>query len=308
MEPDEWRVIRSVHLDGAYNVTRPAFQAMRENGYGRIILTTSAAGLYGNFGQTNYSAAKMGLVGLMNSLKLEGEKHNIKVNTIAPIAITRLTEDILPPDLKDKMIPDFVAPMVLYLCSDKCAETGMIFNAGMGAFSRAAIVTGRGAVVGDGVTPPTAEQIHQSWSAINDLSPAKEFPSMMAAVGEMAAAFTPKAEVEQAGAAPGLTVKAVFDRLGDSFQPDKAEGVDVVFQYRITGPGGGEWYVVVKDRKCQVFEGKHEKPTTTLIISDEDFLALIKGELNAMQAFTTARLKVEGDLMKSQLIQKMFKF
>jgi len=271
-------------------------------------LTTSAAGLYGNFGQTNYSAAKMGLVGLMNSLKLEGEKHNIRVNTVAPIAITRLTEDVIPPDLKEKMTPDFVAPMVLYLCSDKCAETGMIFNAGMGAFSRVAVVTGRGAVVGDGMAPPTAEQIHQSWSAINDLSPAKEFPSMMAAVGEMASAFTPKAEAEQAGAAPGLTVKAVFDRLGDSFQPDKAEGVDVVFQYRITGPGGGEWYVVVKDRKCQVFEGKHEKPTTTLIISDEDFLALIRGELNAMQAFTTARLKVEGDLMKSQLIQKMFKF
>ena len=97
MEPAEWDTVLSVHLDGAYNVTRPAFLKMRENGYGRIIVTTSSSGLYGNFGQANYSAAKMGLVGLMNSLKLEGEKHGIKVNAIAPTAATRLTEDILPP-------------------------------------------------------------------------------------------------------------------------------------------------------------------------------------------------------------------
>ncbi len=103
MEPAEWDAVLSVHLDGAYNVTRPAFLKMRETGYGRIIVTTSAAGLHGNFGQTNYSSAKMALVGMMNTLKLEGEKHNIKVNAIAPIATTRLTDDILPPDLQEKL-------------------------------------------------------------------------------------------------------------------------------------------------------------------------------------------------------------
>ena len=134
MEPHEWDAIMAVHLDGAFNVSRPAFLTMREQGFGRIVVTTSAAGLYGNFGQINYSAAKMGLVGFMNTLKLEGEKHNIKVNAIAPIAMTRLTEDILPPDLQEKSKPEFVAPMVLYLCSEACAETGMIFNAGMGCY------------------------------------------------------------------------------------------------------------------------------------------------------------------------------
>ncbi len=129
---------------------------MREKGYGRILMTTSAAGLYGNFGQTNYSAAKMGLVGLMNTLKLEGEKHNIKVNTVAPIAATRLTEDVLPPELFDKLKPEFVTPLVLYLCSEQCPVTGAVYNAGRGFFNRAAVVAGPGLLLSDGPDRPHA--------------------------------------------------------------------------------------------------------------------------------------------------------
>jgi len=306
MEPAEWDTVLSVHLDGAFNVTRPAFLKMRENGYGRIIVTTSAAGLYGNFGQTNYSAAKMGLVGLMNTLKLEGEKHSIKVNAIAPIAATRLTEDILPPDLLTRVKPEFVAPLALYLCSEGCSETGMIFNAGMGCFNRAAVVTGPGAVVGDGQTAPTPEQIHQQWEAINDLGGAKEQYNLTAVLAAMLDAFAPKEQ--EAASDSGMTVKGVFDRMPEAFRPEKAAGVDVVFQYRISGPGGGEWFASVKEGSCEVRQGAHEKPTTTIIMSDEDFLTLIAGKLNAMQAFTAGKLKIEGDLMKSQLIEKLFKF
>ncbi|MCF8110660.1 MAG: SDR family NAD(P)-dependent oxidoreductase [Desulfobacteraceae bacterium] len=174
MEPENWNAVLSVHLNGAYNVTRPAFRQMKEQGYGRIIMTTSAAGLYGNFGQANYSAAKMALVGLMNTLKLEGQKYDIRVNTIAPLAASRLTEDIMPQELFEKMKPELVAPMVVYLCSDQCSESGEIFNAGIGHFSRAAILTGRGAKIGDGKTPPTPEEISENFSRINDMSDARQ--------------------------------------------------------------------------------------------------------------------------------------
>jgi 3-hydroxy-3-methylglutaryl CoA synthase/NAD(P)-dependent dehydrogenase (short-subunit alcohol dehydrogenase family)/putative sterol carrier protein len=306
MEPENWDAIMDVHLKGAYNVTKPASINMRKNRYGRIVFTTSAAGLYGNFGQTNYSAAKMGLVGFMNTLKLEGEKHNIRINTVAPIAGTRLTEDVLPPDLFEKLTPKFVAPLVLYLCSEKCEENGMIFNAGMGYFNRAAIVTGEGTVIGDGKHPPTLEEIHRHWDTINDLSTPQEFSSATAAFAPMLDAFSPKKK--KAGPEGALTVKRIFDRIPDAFQPDKAAGMDVVFQFDISGADGGSWHVTVKGSTCEVSEGSHVSPTTTIKMADDDFVKLITGELNAMSAFTSGKLRIEGDVMKSQLIEKLFRF
>lgn len=308
MDPTEWEAVMAVHLDGAYNVTRPAFLKMRENGYGRIIVTTSAAGIYGNFGQTNYSAAKMALNGFMNTVKLEGEKYGILINSVAPVAATRLTEDVLPPDLFERLKPEFVAPLVLYLCSELCSENGMIFNAGMGCYNRAALVTGPGTVLGDGQTPPTPEQIQQAWEAINNMEGALEHSSATTALGAMLEAFTPKdrADFPQPGGA--ITVKSVFDRMAEAFQAEKSAGVEAVFQYRITGSGGGEWFATIKEAKCKVEQGSHPNPTTTIMMSDEDFLALITGKFNAMKAFTSGKLKVQGDIMKSQLIEKLFKF
>ena len=307
MEPESWEGVMEVHLKGAYNVTRPAFLRMREQGYGRIVMTSSAAGLYGNFGQTNYSAAKMGLVGFMNTLKLEGERHDIRVNTVAPIAGTRLTEGVLPPEVFEKLKPEFVAPLVLYLSSEGCRETGMIFNAGMGYFNRVGIVTGPGALIGEGKRVPSVEEIQQNWNAINDLSGAREYPNAVAALEPVLDAVSGK-KAPAAGGGGEMAVKDIFERIPEAFQADKAAGVDVVFQFEISGPGGGSWHVTVKDQRCEVKGGVHDRPTTTIKMGDEDFVKLIKGELNAMKAYTGGKLKIGGDLMKSQLIEKIFKF
>jgi NAD(P)-dependent dehydrogenase (short-subunit alcohol dehydrogenase family) len=135
MAGDELRAVLDVHLRGGFYVTMAAFPKMKDRGYGRIVMTSSASGLIGNFGQSNYGAAKMGLVGLMNVLKIEGAKYDVKVNTIAPIARTRMTTEILG-ELAEFFDPESVSPVVAYFASEECSCTGEIWSVGGGQVSR----------------------------------------------------------------------------------------------------------------------------------------------------------------------------
>jgi putative sterol carrier protein len=215
---------------------------------------------------------------------------------------------VLPPEIFERLKPEFVAPLVLYLSSEGCEENGMIFNAGMGFFNRAAVVTGPGVIVGDGKAVPAVEEIHKNWEALNSLSGAKEYGNAVAAYEPMLEVISGKKPEPETQAGGGLTVKKIFERIPEVFRPEKASGLDVVFQFVIGGGGGGTWHVKVKDQKCEVTEGAAGKPTTTIKMGDEDFVKMIEGKLNAMSAYTSGKLKVEGDLLKSQLIEKLFKF
>lgn len=182
MEIDDYRKIMSVHLDGTFFCTKAAFAYMKEQTYGRIVSTASAAGLYGNFGQVNYGAAKMGIAGMMNSVAQEGARYNIKANTIVPTAGTRLTFTVMPEEVIGKVKPDYVAPIVAWLCSELCEESAKMYSAGGGYFSRAAVVEGPG-VVFDVNKDITVEMIVEQLDQINSIEGGQEFASAMEQAG-----------------------------------------------------------------------------------------------------------------------------
>ncbi len=165
---DEVDAVIDVHLRGAFHVSQPAFQVMKERGYGRFVHTSSASGLFGNFGQANYGAAKAGLVGLSNVLAIEGAKYNVKSNAVAPTARTRMTEDVLGPFM-EMFDPLQVVPMVVYLASEQNEYTHQVFSAGGGRYARIFIGTNNGWFAGQGVVP-TVEDLADHLDEVRDIS------------------------------------------------------------------------------------------------------------------------------------------
>ena len=171
MSEGEWDIIYQVHVKGAFKVTHAAWNYMRDNNYGRIVFTTSAAGIYGNFGQTNYSMAKLGQLGMAQTLALEGRSKNVLVNTIAPIAGSRLTETVMPKDLVDALQPEYVMPLVVKLCDEESSETGGLFEVGAGWIGklRWERTKGKGFSLADGFD---AEDVATAWDKITDFTDA----------------------------------------------------------------------------------------------------------------------------------------
>jgi len=171
MEIKDFDAVMQVHVMGTVKPAKAVWEIMKTQQYGRIVVTTSSTGLYGNFGQTNYGTAKLGLVGFMNTLKLEGAKDNIKVNAICPVAGTRMTENLMPPQMLEMLKPEYVTPAVVFLASEE-APTGCIISAGAGVFSSAQIVESTGVNLGHGAD---ADTVAANWAKISDFTGAKHF-------------------------------------------------------------------------------------------------------------------------------------
>jgi NAD(P)-dependent dehydrogenase (short-subunit alcohol dehydrogenase family) len=167
MSAENWDAVLKVHLYGGFHVTRAAWPHLRERKFGRIVMATSTSGIFGNFGQSNYGAAKLGLVGLINTLAIEGAKYGILANAVAPMAATRMTTDIAPPELLDKLPPAHVAPVVGYLMSEQCTDTGCVFVVGGGNIQRVAQFQNKGVSFSE---PPTVDELTERWSEIADLT------------------------------------------------------------------------------------------------------------------------------------------
>ena len=169
MTEEQWDDVIAVHLKGAFCVTQPAVKIMKENRYGRIVFTASSSGMYGNFGQSNYGAAKMGVIGIMNTLKLETARYNIKINTVAPNASTGMTQGVFTDEVAKRIRPEFNTPIVTWLCSEENQESGMIFTMSAGWFARSAMVSGKGSCIGDTKRLIRAEEIRDQFDQIKSL-------------------------------------------------------------------------------------------------------------------------------------------
>ena len=191
MDLDDFRSLIDVHLMGAVYCTHAAWPIMREKGFGRVVMTTSSAGLYGNHGHTNYGTAKMALIGLMNSLKEEGQRYNISVNAIAPIALTRMSEPATTPQYAPLMKPEFVTAAVAWLCAPDNTDSGHIIQAGAGYYSKIEVREAAGALF-DTQTIPRPEQIRERYPEITDMGEAAPYANASAVIRKVFKMIKPK--------------------------------------------------------------------------------------------------------------------
>ncbi|KAG9509360.1 Peroxisomal multifunctional enzyme A, partial [Fragariocoptes setiger] len=342
MSEQDWDLVHQIHLRGSFQVTRAAWPYMRRQNYGRIVMTSSPAALYGNFGQANYSSAKMGLIGLSNTLSVEGAKYNIASNVIVPVASSRLTVNILPQSLAEHLKPEQVAPFVVWLCHEQCKDTGAVFEAAGGWCGRYRLYRGEGRVF-EGL--PTLECVRDHWDKVSSVDGAqyhesvhKHMETLLNSLGlarehdSTEQQDTDEVVVYEFQAAPresnddadllnsiptsGLKCDLLFKIIGDRMrkEPELTEQIKAIFQFNISQDGKqvATWTTDTKGATSDAAtvyrtEPKNNvKPDCTVFVDDEDFVKLMVGKLNPQRAFMMGKLNIKGNVLLLQKLNTMW--
>jgi len=324
MADRDWDLIHDVHVKGAYAVTRAAFPLMRDQGYGRIINTSSAAGLYGNFGQANYSAAKMALVGFTSALAKEGAKRNVLVNAIAPVAGSRMTATVMPEELVNRLKPEYVSPLVAYLCHESATENGSVFEVGAGWCAKVRLQRTAGLFLP--LTGVTAEAFSSHWEQICKFDDHADYPTntqnsmapLMANLentGDAAAAGEPA--VGGGGSASSVSVagfkaSAVFENLAQTVAKsgDALQGqVGGTFRFDVTNGAGKQatWVIALPKLGAAGVRvgGKDDKADVTFAAEDDVVVGILTGGQNPQQAFMSGQLKIKGNVALASKLTKL---
>lgn len=316
MTDQDWDLVYKVHLLGTYKVTKAAWPIMRAQKYGRIVNVCSASGLYGNEGQGNYAAMKMGIAGLSATLAKEGTRYNVKVNTIAPIAGSRMTASIMPPDLVEALKPDYVAPVVAFLAHASVPDSGGIFELGAGWVSRLRWQRSQGSFFQLASFSP--EAVRDKFEEVNDFEgrPVSYPTSNNDAFGEIMSnlenqkAPIPSSLPPSAAATTKSTLASapLFETMEKALKDDGAglaKKINGSYRFIVDD---GIWVLDLKGATPSLREG--DKETTvdvTLRVSDADFVQIVTGKLNSQQAFMKGKLKIKGNMGMAMKLESILK-
>ncbi|DBA04736.1 TPA: hypothetical protein N0F65_004373 [Lagenidium giganteum] len=303
MKLDDWDAVYQSSLLGTFIVTQAVWPIMRQQKYGRIINCVSGSGLYGNFGQVNYAAMKMGLVGFTSALNREGVKYNIQVNAISPVAGTRLTRPVMPDDVYDALKPELTAPIVVYLCHRSCKESGSLLEMGGGWVGKLRLQRTHGVGFPTDMQYFTPELVAEQWKQVADFarvthpsSTQESFEPMMRNISTPPTALTTSRSHECA---------EVFDRLRATLQvegPALSKQITGVLEWHINKD---VWTVSLLNGKGRVVQGRDGRLAPDLVISieEQDFLDLATGKLRPQQAILLKKLHVQGNMKLAMKLQ-----
>lgn len=313
MKDNDWDAVMKVHVQGMYACSKAAWKYMIAQKYGRIINVSSASGLYGNFGQANYAAAKMAAVGFTQTLAKEGANKNIKVNVIAPLAGTRMSGTVMPKEVLEALKPEFVAPVVGYLCHDDCVENGTTFEVGAGWFTKVRWQRAQGCFLPRNFT---IEDVASNIDIINDFSkpnyPTNLQDSMQVVVQQIemgsksGAGGDTTSSSESTGLKSGTLLKAAQEFMKTPQGADVVKKVGFVYRFDILPKKGAQPISVtfdLKNGKGKIEIGAPEKFDAQFTMLDDDFMKIINGQLNPQIAFMQGKMKIKGNMKAATKFQ-----